>query len=170
MLWDYIYEYSKATSKNNLIEYNYIFIKLKVGYGEITGIVIGSKKINLYVKVKVEGEVKNKENNLKLDSHIFREYIVVLNGRLNAHSIWCKLSNKLKSKYRKRKLVKSINNIYGEEIVTLDLTKLEITNNKLLRGLDIETIAEYPYKIEELKIRQGILKNIIKYIKGIINY
>ena len=32
----------------------------------------------------------------------------------------------------------------------------------MLRYIDIETVAKYLYKIEELKIRQGILKNIIK--------
>lgn len=162
LLWDYNYDYSRATSKNRMIEDNYVFIKPKVGYGEITEIIIGSKKLNICLKVKVEGEVKDKETNLKLDSHIFREYIIVLNGRLNQSYIWCKLSNELKSKYKKRKLIKSINNIYGEEIITLDLTKIEITNHKLLRSLDIETVAKYLYKIEELKIRQGILKNIIK--------
>lgn len=162
LLWDYSYDYSRVTSKNNMIEDNYVFIKPKVGYGEITEIIIGSKKLNICLKVKIEGEVKDKETNLKLDSHIFREYIIVLNCRLNQSYIWCKLSNKLKSKYKKRKLIKSINNIYGEEIITLDLAKIDITNHKLLRSLDIETVAQYLYKIEELKIRQGVLKNIIK--------
>ncbi len=162
LLWDYSYDYSRMTSRNRMIEDNYVFIKPKVGYGEITEIIIGSKKLNICLKVKIDGEVKDKETNLKLDSHIFREYIIVLNGRLNQRYIWCKLSNKLKLKYKKIKLIKSINNIYGEEIIILDLTKIEITNNKLLRSLDIETIAQYLYKIEELKIRQSILRNIIK--------
>lgn len=162
LLWDYSYDYNRVTSKNRMIEDNYVFIKPKVGYGEITEIIIGSKKLNICIKVKVDGEVKDKETNLKLDSYIFREYIIVLNGRLNQSYIWCKLSNELKLKYKKRKLIKSINNIYGEEIITLDLTKIDITNNKLLMSLDIETIAQYLYKIEELKIRQFILKKIIK--------
>ena len=106
LLWDYNYDYSRATSKNRMIEDNYVFIKPKVGYGEITEIIIGSKKLNICLKVKVEGEVKDKETNLKLDSHIFREYIIVLNGRLNQSYIWCKLSNELKSKYKKKKAYK----------------------------------------------------------------
>lgn len=167
LLWDYRYDYIRGTSKNNMIEDNYIFIKPKSGYGEVVDIVIGNKKLNVCVKVKVEGEVENKETNLKLSAHVFREFIIVLNGRLNINFIWCKLSKKLKSKYKKRKLIKEINNIYGEEFITLDLTHLEISNNKLLRSLDIEGIAKDLYEIEELKIRQGILKNIIKdrYIK-----
>ena len=162
LLWDYSYDYKRTTQKNYMIEDNYIFIRPKIGYGEIKDIVIGSKKLNIFAKVKIDGEVKNKENKLKLDSYIFREYTLVLNGKLNMGVMWCKLSNKLKAKYKKRKLIKSINNVFGEEIITLDLTKLDITNNKMLRLLDAECIAEYLWKIEELKIRQGIISNIIK--------
>lgn len=162
LLWDYSYEYNRITLKNNMIEDNYVFIKPKVGYGEVTNMIIGSQKLNIGVKVKVEGQVINKDNNLKLDSHIFREYAVVVNGKLNVSFIWCKLSNKLKTKFKKQKLIKAINNIYNEEIITLDLSKINITSGRLLRSLDIDTIAEYLYKVEELKLRQGIINKLIK--------
>lgn len=164
LLYDYSYMYNRITSKTDMIEDNYTFIRPKFGYGEIVEIVIGSQKTNISVKVKVNGEVINKENNLKLDAYIFREYALVLNGYLNMDVIWCKLSKKLKSKYRRNKLIKSIDKIYGEEIVTLDLRKINITNERVLNSLTIDKIAESLYEIERLKVRQKVLRSLLKEI------
>lgn len=166
LLYDYSYMYSRIGTKSNMIEDDYSFIRPQVGYGEIIDIVIGSQKLNLAAKVRVSGEVINKEDNLKLDAYILREYVIILNGCLNMDFIWCTLSKKLKSKYRKDKIIKSIDKIYGKEIITLDLRKLKITNNRVTKSLKIDEIAEYLYKIEKYKVKQRVVSTLMKELQG----
>lgn len=164
LLWDYSYDYKRIGLKSDLIEDRYEFIKPKVGYGDVVDILIGSKKLNIGLRVKVEGEIIDKETNLKIDGHIFREYNLVLDGNINTDFISCKLSSELKKKFRKEKIIKDVNKIFGEEIITLDLRKLKVTNKALLKSLNIETIAEYLFKIEELKAKEWAIASIIKEI------
>lgn len=162
LLWDYSYKYKRIGTKTQPIEDQYQFIRPKVGYGEVVDLSIGSKKLNIGVKVKINGQILDTESKLKLDGHIFRDYNLVVNGNINTDLMWCKLSKKLKQKFRKEKLIKSVTKLYGEEIITLNLRKLKSTNKRLLKSLNIETIVEDLYQVETLKCKQWALKQLIK--------
>lgn len=164
LLWDYSYKYKRIGTKKNLMEDKYKFIRPKFGFGQVEGIVIGSKELNIGFRVKIAGEVINTENKLKLDAHLYRDYILILNGNINTEFIGCKLSKELKRKFRKEKIIKAITKVYGEEIITLDIRQLNSTNKRVLKSLNSGTIAEYLYKIEELSCRQWALNTLIKQL------
>lgn len=162
LLWDYSYKYKRIGTKKQVVEDNYKFIRQKYGYGQVELITIGSKKLNIGLKVKIDGEVVNENNRLKMDAHIFRDYNLILNGNINTEYVWCTLSKELKRKFRKEKLIKGVTKVYGEEIITLDIRKLKSTNKRLLKSLNSTTIAEYLYRIQELGCKQWALNTLIK--------
>lgn len=165
LLWDYSYKYSRIGRKKELIENRYKFIKPEVGYGKVTNIEIGKKKLNVGLRVKVEGQVIDNATNLKLDSHIFRGYNLILNGNINTDFIWCILSKELKKIFRKEKIIKEVNK-YGEnEIVVLDLKKMKTTNKRVLKSLNAEEIGNYLYEIEKLKCKIGIINERLKRLR-----
>lgn len=166
LLWNYSYKYSRIGAKKVKVEDNYKFIYPKFGFGEITAISIGSKKLNIGIKVKIDGQVINTNNNLKLDAHVFREYNLVHNGNINTPTIWCTLSPELRKLLRKNKLIKSpLKTIHGT-IYTLDLTKVKSTNKRLLKSLSSDDIATILNEIEVLSCKQWAIKKHINLISS----
>ncbi|MGL5616298.1 MAG: hypothetical protein ACRDD2_08730, partial [Sarcina sp.] len=161
LLWDYGYKYKRIGMKKASIEDEYKFIHPKVGYGDIVDVTIGSKKLNIGVLVKIDGEVQHSLTKLKLDASIYKEYNLIVNGNINTEFLCCKLSKKLKTKLRKEKLIKSTVKTFGEEISILNLKKLKTTNKRLLKSLNQKEIANYLFDIETLSCKQWALKKVI---------
>lgn len=161
LLWDYSYPYKRIGIQVQPDEDHYHFIRPTIGYGEVTSVSIGSKKLNIGVKVKISGEVIDETTKLKMDAHIFREYNLVVNGNVNTAFIWCKLSKSLKKKFRKAKIIKSTINLWGEEIITLDLRSVKSTNKRLLKSMTLQDIATYLYRIEVLKCEQHAVNQLL---------
>lgn len=162
LLWDYSYRYKRIGRKTKLVEDKYEFIKPKVGYGKVVDVLIGRKKLNVGVRVKVDGQILDKETNLKIDGHVFRHFNLILNGNINTEFIPCVLSDELKEKFMKEKIVSGINKYGREEIITLDLRKLKTTNKRIFKSLDMKTISEYLYKIEQLKCKVWAINKILE--------
>ena len=165
LLWDYSYPYKNIGPKTVLIEDQYHFIKPVIGYGAVSDITIASKKLDIGVKVKVEGAVIDEETKLKLDAHIFRDYNLVVNGNINTPFMWCTLSKSLKKKFRKQKLIKFTHKIADEEIITLDLRNVRVTNKRLAKSLPLVSIAHTLYRLEQLRCIQWAIRQCMHNIK-----
>ncbi|MGL5646414.1 MAG: VWA domain-containing protein [Clostridium sp.] len=158
LLWDYSTDYKRIGKITKRKEDRYKFIKPLVGFGEVVDIVIGSKKLNVGLLVKVKGEVIDTDTMLKLDGHVFRQYNLILNGNINTESISCTLSKELLKKFRKEKIIKEKNK-FGEDIIyTLNLKKIKTANKRIMRSLTLEEIGEGLYEAEELKCKICVVK------------
>ncbi|MGL4848449.1 MAG: VWA domain-containing protein, partial [Clostridium sp.] len=155
LLWDYSYRYKRIGKLTKRKEDRYKFIRPLTGFGEVTDITIGSKKLNVGLLVKVKGEVIDTDTMLKLDGHVFRQYNLILNGNINTDRISCILSKELLKKFKKEKIIKEKNR-FGENIIyTLNLKKVKTTNKRIMRSLSIEDIGKGLYEAEELKCKIG---------------
>lgn len=164
LLWNYAYKYKRIGIKQKNIEDTYKFIRPSVGFGEVTSISIGNSKLNIGVKVRIDGAVQNEINKLKLDAHIYREYNLVSNGNINTEEICCILSKNAKSILRKEKLIKSTIKVYDKEICVLNLKNTKVANKRIATIIDDKTIAKYLYDIELLKCDLWALNKFIKEI------
>ncbi|MGL4107796.1 hypothetical protein [Clostridium sp. LP20] len=162
LLWDYKYPYKRIGIKNILDEYRYKFTYDKTGYGNVIDINIGSKKLNIGVKVEINGEVNDLVSKLKLDAKMYKEYNLIVNGNINTSELPCILSRKLKIKYKKEGILKKSIKWNDKVISIMDLTKIKTTNKRLLRSLSSETIASYLYDIQVLGCKQWALNKHIK--------
>lgn len=160
LLWDYHYAYKRIGIKTHVVEDNYHFIRPEAGYGEVVGMSIGSKKLNIGVKVKIEGLVEEKETGLKIGADLYRDYNLVVNGNINTTELWCELSKSLVTKFRKEKLIKRTITMHHRKIYTLNLTKLKATNKRMLKVLDQRELARYLYDIEVLECKQWAIKKV----------
>lgn len=161
LLWDFKYPYKRIGMKKNILDDRYKFEYDKNGYGEIVDVIIGSKKLNIGVKVKINGEVKDSISKLKLDSCIFKEYNIIVNGNINTSELWCTLSRKLKIKLNKQGVIKKTIKWNDQSISILDITKVKSTNMRLLKSIKQEEISKYLYEIEILGCKQWALKQHI---------
>lgn len=150
LLWNYGYNYKRIGVKEKQIEDIYKFKKPHAGFGEVTKISIGNKKLNIGLKVKIKGVVKNEKNKLMMDALVYREYNLVVNGNINTQEIYCKLSKAAKTRLRKEKLIKSIIKIYDEEICILNIENIKLTNKRISKLLSEKELANYLYDIESL--------------------
>ena len=162
LLWDYKYQYKRIGMKNILDEDRYKFTYDEAGYGNVLDINIGSKKLNIGVKVEINGEVKDLVSKLKLDSKMYKEYNLIVNGNINTSELSCILSRKLKIKLKKEGLIKKNIKWNNKIISIIDLTKVKTTNKRLLRSLSLETISSYLYDIQVLACKQWALNKHIK--------
>ena len=164
LLWNYAYKYKRIGAKEKSIEDEYKFIRPTVGFGNVKSINIGNEKLNVGVKVQIDGVVQNEINKLKLDACIFRDYNIVINGNINTDEIWCILSKNAKCMLRKEKLIKSIIKIYDKEICVLNIKNLKVTNKRISNLLSKNEVAKYLYDIEVLKCDILTLEKFIKDI------
>lgn len=164
LLWDYSYNYKRIGVREKQIEDDYKFIRPKTGYGDVTSITVGSKKLNIGVKVKINGVVQNIKNKLMMNACIYRDYNLVVNGNINTDEIWCKLSKGLKSKIKSQKIIKDIIKIYDEEICVLNLKNVRLTNKRTSKLINESTLAKYLYDVRVLDCEIWALENLIKEV------
>ncbi|MGL4345435.1 MAG: vWA domain-containing protein [Cellulosilyticaceae bacterium] len=166
LLWDYQYHYKRIGIKTHMVDEAYHFVRPQMGYGEVVACHIGTEKLNVGVKVKIEGMVEEKATGLKVGATLYRDYNLIVNGNKNTSKLWCVLSKSLKSKLRKQKVIKSTTKVGGMSICTLDLTKLKTTNKRMQKALDQKKLAQYLYDIEVLGCKQWALKKLIEEQKN----
>lgn len=164
LLWNYAYKYNRIGVKEKQVEDIYKFKRLSEGFGEVTKISIGSRKLNIGVKVKIKGVVRNEKNKLMMDALIYRDYNLVANGNINTDEIYCKLSKTAKAVLRKEKLIKSVIKIYDEEICVLNIANIKLTNKRTSNLLSEKQIAHYLYDIESLSCDIWALDKILKEV------
>lgn len=161
LLWDFKYPYKRIGMRKVQEEDRYKFLYDKTGYGRVVDLSIGSKKLNIGLKVEIVGEIQDTISKLKLDGKIFKDYNLVVNGNINTTELPCSLSRKLKMKLKKEGLLKKTIKWNGEPICILDLTKIKTTNKRLLKSLSQDKIATYLYDIEVLACKQWALNKTI---------
>lgn len=164
LLWDYSYNYKRIGVREKQIEDDYKFIRPKTGYGDVTSITVGSKKLNIGVKVKINGVVQNIKNKLMINACIYRDYNLVVNGNINTDEIWCKLSKGLKSKIKSQKIIKDVIKVYDEEICVLNLKNVRLTNKRTSKLINESTLAKYLYDVRVLDCEIWALENLIKEV------
>lgn len=162
LLWDYKYPYKRIGMKTMLEKDRYTFSYDKDGYGEVKDITIGSKKLNIGLKVEIKGDVIDSLSKLKLESKIYRDYNLIVNGNINTSELSCILSRKLKMKLKKEGIIKKTIKWKGIPICILDLTKVKTTNRRILRSISQETLASYLYDVEVLNCKVWALNKHIK--------
>ncbi|MGL5822276.1 MAG: vWA domain-containing protein [Sarcina sp.] len=164
LLWDYSSRYKRIGVKEHLIEDDYKFLRPNIGFGEVKSINIGERKLNIGIKVKIDGAVQNTSNKLKLDASIYRDYNLVLNGNINTEEICCQLSKKAKSFLKKEKLIKKTIKVYDNDIYVLNLREMKIINNRMLKILGPKEVAKSLYRIETLNCEIWALDKFIKEV------
>ena len=162
LLWDYSYNYKRIGVREKQIEDDYKFIRPKTGYGEVTSITVGSKKLNIGVKVRINGVVQNIKNKLMMNACIYRDYNLVVNGNINTNEVWCKLSKELKAKIKSQKIIKDVIKVYDQEICVLNLKNVRLTNKRTSKLINEYTLAKYLYDIRVLDCEVWALENLIK--------
>lgn len=161
LLWDYgtLYEYSGI--KKKMLPSQYVFIRPDEGYGEVDRLLIGGKKLNIGLRVKVKGQVEDIETHLKLDAAIYREYHLVVNGNLKVDNLQCLLSKTLKKKLKKEQLIKQHFKYGTKEVYVLNLKKMKLFNRRIEKSLSQSQIVRTLYEIEDMKLREKIIKELM---------
>lgn len=166
LLWDYSYKYKRIGIKENQIEDIYKFKRPTTGFGEVTDITIGGKKLNVDVRVKIDGAVQNEINKLKLDASIYRDYKLVVDGNINIDEIWCILSKNTKARLKKEKLLKKVIKVYDKEICVINLKNIKLINKRMKNLTDDDIIAKYLYALELLNCEIWAIEKFINEIFG----
>lgn len=165
LLWDYGIKYEYSGIKKHILPSEYIFIKPEEGYGKVDKLIIGGRKLNIGVRVKIKGQVEDSKTHLKLDAAIYREYHLAVNGNLKTDVIWCQLSRPLKRRLRREKLIKKCFRYGNKEINVLNIKKMKLLNKRIEESLSETQIVEILDEVEEIKLREKIIKEFINELK-----
>ena len=168
LFWDYSYPYERIGPTYTPEEQDYIFIKPHLGFGKVERVHIGSKKLNIGVQVKVDGQVEEFKTHLKLDASVYREYNILVNGNLNTKYLIAKLSSTVRKKLRKQGAIQLIMKHGKEVFYKLKLEKLKVVNNRILEGVTPEQVVNMLYDKEVLKLKESLINKYLKtYLKEI---
>lgn len=162
LLWDYSYPYERIGPSYQSQEMVYAFIKPTLGYGEVEKICIGSKKLNVGVQVKVIGQVEELKTHLKLDAAVYREYNLVMNGKLNTTYLVAELSKKIKGQLKDLGIIKPISHQGEKKLYKLQLHQLSLVNKRLIQSVTANQLASDLYELELLKLKENIIKRYLK--------
>ncbi|MGL4773422.1 MAG: hypothetical protein ACRC2K_07650, partial [Clostridium sp.] len=166
LLWDKSYKYKRIGVKSKSIDDSLKFISSPNEYGKIVNLSIGSSKLNVGVKVEIDGCVQNTKSKLKLDCKIFKDYNIFLNGNINTPLLWCILPKKMRDKYKNEGFILKNRKWNGKMVSILDLTKLKATNKRIFKSLTSDDISNLLYDIEVLSCKQWALNTVIKEIQS----
>ena len=164
LFWDYSYPYERIGPAYRKEELAYAFIKPTLGYGEIEKVCIGSKKLNIGVQVKINGQVEELKTHLKLDAAVYREYNIIVNGNLNTKYLITELSRKVRAQLRKQGVIKVAFKQDKKVFHKLQLEKLKVVNARIIEQITAEQVAGYLYELEIIKLRESYIR---KYLKNI---
>lgn len=168
LLWPYHTDYKRIGIKKEMADEAYRFIRPDLGFGQVIDVTIGSKKLNVGVKVKVEGMVEERETGLRLGAHIFRDYNIILNGNLNTETLAATLSKEALKLLRKEKLIKKVIKTRDKNIYLLNLGKLKVTNKRMIKSMTQQEIAKSLYDIQLLGCKEWAIKKIIEEQEGVV--
>ncbi|MGL5151449.1 MAG: hypothetical protein ACRC7N_12855 [Clostridium sp.] len=165
LLWNKSYKYKRIGVKSKSLNDALKFIPSSDEYGRIVNLSIGSSKLNIGVKVLIDGCVQNSKSKLKLDCKIYKDYNIFLNGNINTKLLWCALPKKLRDKYKKEGFILKNKKWNNKMVSILDLTKLKATNKRTFKRFTSEEISSMLFDIEVLSCKQWALNSVIKDIQ-----
>lgn len=155
--WDYEQFTHLIASKDE----RYQFKRCPNEFGKVTHLQVGSKKINIGLKVKVIGQVEDVSTGLKIDAHIFRTIPLMVNGQIMMKELFCTLSESLKKTVKEAKLIKKQWVYQNREIIVLNLEKLKVTNHRIGMKMTDQDIATSLYEVQRLACQRYVLKRIL---------
>jgi hypothetical protein len=166
LYWDINAPYHRITQHTRQIEDNIVFNRSGNVLLPVNSISIGSEKLNIGVKVRIDGEVYDNISKFRKEAHIYRDFNIINSGNINVQYINAKLSKALFEKFTSEGILENTGNLsYNpDNIYTIDLNGIKSTNKRVLKSMNISEIAENLYSIADLKCKQWALNQLIKEI------
>lgn len=123
---------------------------------------MGSKKLSIGLKVKVEGQGEDQVTELKLDAYVFYHFFAS-DERRNSdkrHSMSGLI--KIKTNLSKRNINQGSIDVEGTgERLILNVVKLQVANHRIGTLMSEESIAHSLYEAESLGCKRLVLKSLI---------
>lgn len=156
--------YHRIGQKVDDIEDNISFENSKEQFNKVSSISIGSEKLNIGVKVIIEGNVIDKISKISKPAKIFRDYNIINGGNINVPYI-C-----FESKNPNVILSMLPDNVKYEcikdGIYKIHLSGIKTTNKRILKSLTLSEIRDHLKQIAISKCHQTVLNKKIKDVVG----
>lgn len=163
MVWYVNTPYHRITQKTKTIEDNVKFIYPETGFADVTSISIGSEKLNIGIKVKFDGIVRDSISKIEREASVFRDFNIVNGGNINVPYINARLSKKLLNKFTKLGIATATCN---SDIYNINLEGIRSVNKRILKSMSMSQIVSDIKDISQLKCMQWAYNQIFKQIKG----
>ncbi|MCX7708378.1 MAG: VWA domain-containing protein [Clostridia bacterium] len=169
LYWDTNTSYHRITQHSKQLEDNIVFKRTEKELIPVTSISIGSEKLNIGIKVRLDGEVLDKTSGLRKAACIYRDFNIVNSGNINVPYLHARLSRELFEKFELEGILQQ-NNSGGyipEAVYRITLQGIKSTNKRVLKSMSMSEIAENLYRISELKCKQWAINQLIKEITSL---
>jgi hypothetical protein len=173
LYWDLETPYHRVTQASISVEDSIKFNRQKTGLVPVTSLSVGSEKLNIGIKVKVNGTVNDEISGYEKESCIYRDYNLVNGGNVNVPYINVCLSPQLFIVFWEAGLLnKEICDNTGVQIdenkwvFKIALDGIKSANKRLLKSMTMTEIKDSLKEIADLKCKQWAYNQIIKDVVG----
>ena len=164
LYWDTNTPYHRITQHTKSVEDHIIFTKQESGQIPVTNISIGSEKLNIGIKVRINGEVTDNVSGFKKTACIYRDFNIINSGNINVPYLSAKLSEDLHNKFIGEGIIENQDPYAPNNIYTINLIGIKSANKRVLKSMTMKQIAESLYSISELKCKQWAINQLIKEV------
>lgn len=164
LYWDTNIAYHRITQHTKSVEDHIIFTKQESGQIPVTSISIGSEKLNIGIKVRINGEVIDDVSGFRKNACIYRDFNIINSGNINVPYINARLSENLYSKFLGEGIIENQGQYSPDSIYTIKLTGTKSANKRVLKSMTMKHIAESLYTISNLKCKQWAINQLIKEV------
>jgi hypothetical protein len=168
LYWDMLTPYHRVTQKTNSIEDSVQFTRDPENLIPISSISIGSEKLNIGIKVKINGIVTNQVTGHQLNASIQRDYNIVNGGNINVPYLNARLSESLFNLFKDQNILilNGLNSYIETQVYTINLIGIKSVNKRILKSKSATEVATLLYEIAEAKCEQWAFNQIIKDFLG----
>jgi hypothetical protein len=167
LYWDMNTPYHRVTQKAVSIDDFVAFRKDENDLLPVFNISIGSEKLNIGIKVKINGTVTDSVNHLSHAASIHRDYNIVNGGNINVPYLNAQLSETLFNQFKDEGiLLLTLNTYVPTQIYTINLIGVKSVNKRILKSKTQSEIAQLLYDIADLKCEQWAFNQVIKELLG----
>jgi hypothetical protein len=169
LYWDLQTPYRRITQATVSDESRLKFIRDENGLIPVANLSVGSEKLNIGIKVKISGVVKDMVSGLTKEASVYRDFNLINSGNVNVGFINCKLSEELYQDLFMEGILevnKQYSFVGGVTIYKINLEGIKSANKRILKSMSMTQIFEYLKSIEDLKCRQHALNKLVKEVLG----
>jgi len=167
LLWDMDTPYHRITQKSISNEDTVTFTKNDIQFIPVYNVSIGSEKLNIGIKVKLNGKVTDSISKYSKDACIYRDYNIVNGGNINVPYINAILSNELYAKYEAEGILTSVKYFDGEiYCYKINLEGIKSVNKRILKSKSLTEISQLMNNIADKKCYQWAINQVIKETLG----
>jgi hypothetical protein len=168
LYWDMNTPYHRVTQKTNSIEDSVQFTRDPDNLIPISSVTIGSEKLNIGIKVKINGLVTNEVTGHQLNASIQRDYNIVNGGNINVPYLNARLSESLFNQFKDQNILilNGLNSYIETQVYTINLIGIKSVNKRILKSKSATEVATLLYEIAEAKCEQWAFNQIIKDFLG----